>query len=282
MRVLRVMGSPWVGGAGWSGGDSSAARRHGRRALGHPGGDQPAARSIRAQPRGPATRRLRRRGRLRARPAEPRELLLADVAAEDQRHRERERRREVSRRRLRRWRPSSAAPAAREAARRWRDEDVAPSSTCEWSVHARPVAVRRAGALCTAVATRSASSSANARSPAPKLRWLSEFTSVNTPIVRSSTCSGTSIPDRMPSSLSSRFSSGMYSRTLAKGVSRPWAQSSVARCSIWRISRVCSAVRPNSPSKDCCLNRYGSSCLVAAVDATGDVTDSVPARVGMN
>src|SRR6476659_8634644 len=67
-----------------------------------------------------------------------------------------------------------------------------------------------------------------------------------------------------------------------KGVSRPWAQSSVARCSIWPMSRVCSAVRPNSPSKDCCLNRYGSSCLVAAVDGTGDVTDSVPAGVGMN
>jgi hypothetical protein len=44
----------------------------------------------------------------------------------------------------------------------------------------------------------------------------------------------------------------------------------------------CRAVRPNSPSKDCCLNRYGSSRLVAAVDPTRDVTDSVPARVGMN
>ena len=86
-----------------------------------------------------------------------------------------------------------------------------------------------------------------------------------------------------PALTSNLFSSGKYSRTLAKGVSRPCAQSSVARCSIRPMSRVCRAVRPNSPSKDCCLNRYGSSCLVAAVDATGgDVTDSVPGGVGMN
>jgi hypothetical protein len=48
------------------------------------------------------------------------------------------------------------------------------------------------------------------------------------------------------------------------------------------MSRVCRAVRPNSPSSDCCLNRYGSSCLVATVDGTGDVTDSVHAGDGMN
>ena len=89
-------------------------------------------------------------------------------------------------------------------------------------------------------------------------------------------------PHPTPALTSNLFSSGMYSRTLAKGVSRPWAQSSVARCRIWPMSRVCSAIWPNSPSKDCCLNRYGSSCLVAAVDATGDVTESLPAEVGMN
>ena len=30
------------------------------------------------------------------------------------------------------------------------------------------------------------------------------------------------------------------------------------------MSRVCSAERPNSPSKDCCRKRYGSSCLMTS------------------
>src|SRR4051812_44729363 len=73
----------------------------------------------------------------------------------------------------------------------------------------------------------------------------------------------------------------MYSSTLAKDVSRPWEQSSVARCRICPMSRVCIADRPNSPSKDCCRNRYGSSCLVASVATVGTVTESIPGGVGI-
>jgi hypothetical protein len=40
---------------------------------------------------------------------------------------------------------------------------------------------------------------------------------------------------------SRRLLSGIYSKTLANGASRPWAQSSVARCRICPMSRVCSA-----------------------------------------
>jgi hypothetical protein len=54
----------------------------------------------RAQLRGPATGATRRRGRAPRAPRKHRELLLADIAAEDQRHRQRERRREVQQARV--------------------------------------------------------------------------------------------------------------------------------------------------------------------------------------
>jgi len=55
-----------------------------------------------------------------------------------------------------------------------------------------------------------------------------------------------SLPD------SNRRSSGRFR---SNRVSSPWAQSSVARCRICPMSRVCSAERPNSPSSDCCRRR---------------------------
>ena len=48
------------------------------------------------------------------------------------------------------------------------------------------------------------------------------------------------------------------------------------------MSRVCNAERPNSPNKDCCRRRYGSSCLVTSVATGGADMNSFPSGAGMN
>ena len=47
------------------------------------------------------------------------------------------------------------------------------------------------------------------------------------------------------------------------------------------MSRVCIAERPNSPKRDCCRSRYGSSSRVTSVATVGADIDSFPGGAGM-
>jgi hypothetical protein len=47
------------------------------------------------------------------------------------------------------------------------------------------------------------------------------------------------------------------------------------------MSRVCKAKRPNSPNKDCCRRRYGSSSRVTSVATFGADIDSFPGGADM-